>query len=389
MSRQVGVLLALVLLLLGNGARANEGSGVTELRLTRAELLAELAARNPAVADAVAAVREAEIAERALEARWSWGLQASAGYDQNESYPGGSGRGELSTDGLGRWSMGLAKALPWGTTMALTLGQLRRTQSVPCSTGNEEGLYIPCLFFGAEKSPIELGPWYTTALSVNLTQPLLKGAGRGVSEVVEQQAALEREARRKSASGMVARVSLEALTLYARSVAASSELTDLRASLERSKRLTEMAKALVQADQLAEVEVASFEVRELSLREGLMTAEESITLLGSGLAAAIGAPPGAIVVPTEPLWSWLPPSEGADALCSEAISVDPRLEELAMRRQQSELAVQTAREEGRPSLDLTGSLSPSGTSDGWGGSLSDAAGMEARGYGAALTLTRS
>jgi outer membrane protein TolC len=382
-------LLALVLLLLGNGARANEGSGVTELRLTRAELLAELAARNPAVADAVAAVREAEIAERALEARWSWGLQASAGYDQNESYPGGSGRGELSTDGLGRWSMGLAKALPWGTTMALTLGQLRRTQSVPCSTGNEEGLYIPCLFFGAEKSPIELGPWYTTALSVNLTQPLLKGAGRGVSEVVEQQAALEREARRKSASGMVARVSLEALTLYARSVAASSELTDLRASLERSKRLTEMAKALVQADQLAEVEVASFEVRELSLREGLMTAEESITLLGSGLAAAIGAPPGAIVVPTEPLWSWLPPSEGADALCSEAISVDPRLEELAMRRQQSELAVQTAREEGRPSLDLTGSLSPSGTSDGWGGSLSDAAGMEARGYGAALTLTRS
>jgi hypothetical protein len=114
-------LLALVLLLLGNGARANEGSGVTELRLTRAELLAELAARNPAVADAVAAVREAEIAERALEARWSWGLQASAGYDQNESYPGGSGRGELSTDGLGRWSLGLAKALPWGTTMALTL----------------------------------------------------------------------------------------------------------------------------------------------------------------------------------------------------------------------------------------------------------------------------
>jgi hypothetical protein len=65
--------------------------------------------------------------------------------------------------------------------------------------------------------------------------------------VVEQQAALEREARRKSASGLVARVSLEALTLYARSVAASSELADLRASLERSKRLTEMAKALVQA----------------------------------------------------------------------------------------------------------------------------------------------
>jgi hypothetical protein len=63
------------------------------------------------------------------------------------------------------------------------------------------------------------------------------------------------------------------------------------------------------------------------------------------------------------------------------------LEELALRRQQSELAVQTAREDGRPSLDLTGSLSPSGTSDGWGGSLSDAAGMEARGYGAALTLT--
>ena len=387
MSRQVGVLLALVLLMLGNGARANEGSGDSELRLTRAELLAELAARNPAVAEAVAAVREAEIAERALEARWSWGLQASVGYDQNESYPGGSGRGELSTDGLGRWSMGLAKALPWGTTMALTLGQLRRTQSVPCSTGNEEGLYIPCLFFGAEKSPIELGPWYTTALSVNLTQPLLKGAGRGVSEVVEQQAALEREARRKSASGLVARVSLEALTLYARSVAASSELADLRASLERSKRLTEMAKALVEADQLAEVEVASFEVRELSLREALMTAEESVRLLGSALAAAIGAPPGAVVVPTEPLWSWQPPSEGADALCKEAISVDPRLEELALRRQQSELAVQTAREDGRPSLDLTGSLSPSGTSDGWGGSLSDAAGMEARGYGAALTLT--
>lgn len=387
MRRQLEVLFAVLLLLLGSAAQASEGSGFTELRLTRAELLAELSARNPAVAEALAAVREAEIAERALEARWSWGVQASVGYDQNESYPGGSGRGELSTDGLGRWSMGLAKALPWGTTMALTLGQVRRTQSVPCSTGNEEGLYIPCLFFGAEKSPIELGPWFTTALSVNLTQPLLKGAGRGVSEVVEQQASLEREARRKSASGLVARASLEALTLYARWVAASSELADLRASIERSKRLTEMATALVEADQLAAVEVASFEVRELSLREALMTAEESLALVGSGLAAAIGAPPGVVVVPTEPLRSWLPPSEGAEVLCAEAVALDPRLQELAMRRQQAELAVETAREEGRPSLDLTGSLSPSGTSDGWSGSLSDAAAMEARGYGAALTLT--
>ena len=387
MMRQIGIVVALLLMLLGSAAEAGEGSGFTELRLSRAELLAALSAQNPAVAEAMAAVREAEIAERALDARWSWGVQASVGYDQNESYPGGSGRGELSTDGLGRWSMGLAKALPWGTTMALTLGQVRRTQSVPCSTGNEEGLYIPCLFFGAEKSPIELGPWFTTAISVNLTQPLLKGAGRGVSEVVERQAALEREARRKSASGLVARASLEALTLYARWVAANAELTDLLASLERSERLTEMAKALVTADQLAAVEVASFEVRELSLREALMTAEESIALIGSGLAAAIGAPPGALVVPSEPLRSWLPPTEGADALCAEAIAVDPRLQELAMRRQQAELAVETAREEGRPSLDLTGSLSPSGTSDGWGGSLSDAAAMEARGYGAALTLT--
>jgi outer membrane protein len=123
------------------------------------------------------------------------------------------------------------------------------------------------------------------------------------------------------------------------------------------------------------------------LREALMTAEESIELIGSGLAATIGAPPGALVVPIEPLRSWLPPTEGADALCAEAVAVDPRLQELAMRRQQAELAVETAREEGRPSLDLTGSLSPSGTSDGWGGSLSDAAAMEARGYGAALTLT--
>jgi outer membrane protein TolC len=372
MMRQIGIVVVLLLMLLGSAAEAGEGSGFTELRLTRAELLAALSAQNPAVAEAMSAVREAEIAEQALEARWSWGVQASVGYDQNESYPGGSGRGELSTDGLGRWSMGLAKALPWGTTMALTMGQVRRTQSVPCSTGSEEGLYIPCLFFGADKS---------------LTQPLLKGAGRGVSEVVERQAALEREARRKSASGLVARASLEALTLYARWVAANAELTDLRASLERSKRLTEMAKALVTADQLAEVEVASFEVRELSLREALMTAEESIELIGSGLAATIGAPPGALVVPIEPLRSWLPPTEGADALCAEAVAVDPRLQELAMRRQQAELAVETAREEGRPSLDLTGSLSPSGTSDGWGGSLSDAAAMEARGYGAALTLT--
>ncbi len=387
MSRQVGILFAILLLLLGSAAQAGEGSGFTELRLTRAQLLAELSARNPAVADAMSAVREAEIAEQALDARWSWGLQATVGYDQNESYPGGSGRGELSTDGLGRWSMGLAKALPWGTTMALTLGQVRRTQSVPCSTGSEEGLYIPCLFFGAEKSPIELGPWFTTALSVNLTQPLLKGAGRGASEVVERQAALEREARRKSASGLVARASLEALTLYTRWVAASAELSDLRASLERSKRLTEMAKALVEADQLAEVEVASFAVRELSLREALMTAEESIALLGAGLAAAIGAPSDAVVVPTEGLRTWLPPTDSAEALCAEAVTVDPRLQELATRRQQAALGVETAREEGRPSLDLTGSLSPSGTSDGWSGSISDAAAMEARGYGAALTLT--
>jgi hypothetical protein len=57
MRRQVGILFAVLLLLLGSAAQASEGSGFTELRLTRAELLAELSARNPAVAEALAAVR--------------------------------------------------------------------------------------------------------------------------------------------------------------------------------------------------------------------------------------------------------------------------------------------------------------------------------------------
>ena len=364
-----------------------EGSGDAVLELSRAGLVERLAASNPAVADALAAVREAEIAARALDARWSWGLQGSVGYDRNESYPGGSGRGELSTDGTGRWSLGLAKALPWGTTMGLTLAQFRRTQSVPCSTGDEEGLYIPCLFFGAEKSPIELGPWYTTALNVTLTQPLLKGAGREVSALVERQAALEREARRKSAEATATRTSLEALTGYAQWIGAQQEVADLKASLERSERLTEMASALVAADQLAEVEVASFEVRALSLREGLLGAEESLRGLGQGLAAAVGMEPGATVTPREPLRVWSAVTESGAQLCAEAVEIDPRLQELRVRRKQAAVAVEAATDDGRPALDLTGSLAPSGTSDGWGASLTDAAAMEARGYGAALTLT--
>lgn len=387
MRRWASLLVCAVVALCAARARASESGEDEQLALSRAALLARLAENNPAVADALASVREAEIAAQALEARWSWGLQGSVGYDQNESYPGGSGRGDLSTDGAGRWTLGLAKALPWGTTMGLSLAQLRRTQSVPCSSGDEEGLYIPCLFFGAEKSPIALGPWYTTAVSLTLTQPLLKGAGRGVSELVERQASLEREARRKSADALASRASLEALTLYAQWLVAKQELLDLQASLERSKRLTEMAKALVQAEQLAEVEVASFEVRELSLQEGLLAAQESLRLLSRGLAAAIGASPSLQVIPSESLRTWSEVADGAAPLCDEVAAVDPRLQELAVRRQQAGLAAETARDEGRPSLDLTGSLSPSGTSDGWSGSISDAAAMEARGYGAAITLT--
>lgn len=381
---RVLLLLFAALAMLPAAAQADEGGA---LRLSRAEVLARLAASNPAVADALAAVREAEIAEHALDARWSWGLQGSVGYDRSESYPGGSGRGELSTDGTARWSVALGKALPWGTTLGVTLGQFSRSQSVPCSTGSEEGLYIPCLFFGKEKGPIELGPWYTTAVGLTLTQPLWKGGGREVSERLEQQASLEREARRRSATAAVSEASLEALTLYARRSAAEGERNDLRAALERSERLTAMARALVEADQLAAVDLGSFEVREMTLREALLGAEEAERFLGRGLAAVIGAPADIEVVPSEALRQWTAPNEPASALCEEAATVAPRLQELALRRQQADLGVATAEEESRPSLDLTGSFSPSGTSDGWGGSFGDAAALEARGYGAAVTLS--
>lgn len=305
----------------------------------------ELALRgSPTLRAALLDLRAAGEALRAAEAEHLPTLRAGVDGGHNESF--GStleGITPNSSDRVGL-EVGVSYGARWGTEVSLSVGgdwQTREVNRDPSTTKN-----------------LAIGPSYGVDATLEVRQPLLRGAGRDVGEAPIRSAKLSvsaaEHARDRTASELLRDVLLAYWELwYARTAVevqrASRELAE-RQLAEAEARVEQLgtvarADALRYASELAFIEEA--------LAEAELTRLSRAIELGRllGLAPAEARALGVASDPPGP--SEIPPLEVVVALASRESS---ELLELSAEVELAQDQIRAARDATLPRLDLTGSL---------------------------------
>ena len=338
MSRAV---LVLVAVLAAPVARAEEAP------LTPGDVVARAVAANPTLRAALLDLRRARLAVEAEEARYTFDFLATTQVARAATPT--LGLGGVFTADNSTWSFGtqVARHLKWGTDLSLRLD----TSADLAATTSPA--------FAALQSPVSIGPAFGVALTLQASQPLLRGAGALVGEAElraarAQQTSAER-ARDRVASGLLRDV----LTAYWELWYADEALVIERSSLEVAREQQADAAARARLGALAPAEVLQFDTRVASLEEQVTLAEtdrqrrgvELLRLLGKGDAAA----PVSTVREAPP--STDAPDRGLLALVED---VSPDVGEAKAAIDLARVQAETAGEPLSPRLDLTGTVKVQG-----------------------------
>jgi hypothetical protein len=176
---------------------------------------------NPSLRAALLDVQSARVAVAGEEARYPFTLQVDTGVTRTESPSLGYGGGtEVGASSGASASVGVAKHLPWGTDLSLSLeGSWELTRGA----------------LSAASPSLSMGPGYLLGLRFAVTQPLLRGYGRDVNEAALQQATAQRSSAEVARDRTASELLRNALVGYWELWYAHAALDIERQSLELSK----------------------------------------------------------------------------------------------------------------------------------------------------------
>jgi outer membrane protein TolC len=298
--------------------------------------------RNPDLRAALAELERSGQDVRAEEGLYPFVLQLDGGYT-HASNPSLASQGEVTfrANDTARAGAELSKSLPEGTQAALRLEGARSQSKGPSwdPSGNDR-----------------LGPGYGLSTRLEVTQPLLRGAGTGIGQAGLRQAIKAEEVARRKLRRSTSQMIEQVLSTYWELWYAERALEiDIKArDLARSQ--LEETETRVAAGGVAPVEVLSFQTRLASLEEAIVAAEEERVRLGVELGRLMGAPElGGRLATEEAEQPPVPETDPSlrDAL-KDAVNGSPEVLELAAALALSQERAEVAADELRPRLDLQG-----------------------------------
>ncbi|MBI5017573.1 MAG: TolC family protein [Deltaproteobacteria bacterium] len=192
---------------------------------------------------------------------------------------------------------------------------------------------------------------YSSQVSVFITQPLLRNAGRQVTEVNivlaknSLQDALDRY--RTFAADTVFSV----VTTYNRLYALRQSLESRKASLDAARQLLETTKANAKAGTVRSIEVANAEYGVAFRLKDLVDAERYVRDQEASLRYLIGGEGKEEIIPSDPP-TREEPQETEEQALQAALDLRPELKQLRLALQSSELQEQVSRNQTLPGVNL-------------------------------------
>jgi outer membrane protein TolC len=208
------------------------------------------------------------------------------------------------------------------------------------------------------------------SLSLSLTQPLLQGFGREVTEQGITVAKYGKESSllqwRNAAIATVSSVRDQYFALFK----ARENLETRKAALAVAKEIHAGNQARVNAGVLASVELLDSEFGVAQREVELLTAEKNVRDASDRLRATIQYPPGSELVPTEPMTA-VPLETSEEQAMATALRDRPDLRIARVNLDSQQFQTRVAKNAVLPSLALTGSAGLTAQGSGYSDSLSD------------------
>ncbi|MEZ4458995.1 MAG: TolC family protein [bacterium] len=324
--------------------------------LTPATALELAATSHPSLAIVAAQKRRAELLVEQEEYRYIPVFNASGGFQYGRSPQlSAAGTTFVESNSLVLTS-GISHTLPVGTQIAATL-ELGRS-------------FRDSVFLGA------LGTAYDTTLKLEVSQPLLRGAGKDVGEAQLRAARYGLTAAEAEAKSQTSALALEVLNAYWSLWSAQRSVEIEGEALEVSKKQLADAEFRLSVGAVAPAQLVPMRIEIARAEESLVSAKSVVRQRAITLAQLVGLPPGAELI-ASPDGPSLSNTTGLEQALELARSNSPRLARLRVALESSKISVAQAEDAALPRLDATGSVQVAGLGTTVGDSFSEFAGFDA------------
>lgn len=338
------------------------GPGLAEVLRLAVERSPELRAAGLRIDASEAAVRSAEGAfDLTLTGRFDWSTsrRTGTGFDGAEQ--------TFDTERM-VISAGLVQPLVWGTRVGLEF------VTDNTSTNNP---FLNCI------PGLDSPECFDTQVRLSVTQPLLQGAGREVTEsqveLARQSVELSRVERRETAESRVEAVAVAWLELgYA-----AESLAIQQQALALAEEQLAATDARIEVGQLAPADRPVVAQAVAQRRRAILLAEQNLADQRDVVAAALAVP----TIEPGPLDPPPPLAMSREEARSAAESASASLARSRIEEQQLETRLAVQDDAGLPRLDLTLIAAQSGIDDSFGGSLGNLPENDTHYYGAVLDFS--
>ena len=324
--------------------------------LTPATALELAANSHPALAIVAAQQRRAELLVEQEEYRYIPIVNASGGFQYGRSPQlSAAGTTFVESNSLVLTS-GISHTLPVGTQIAATL-EVGRS-------------FRDSVALGA------LGTAYDTSLKLEVSQPLLRGAGKDVGEAQLRAARFGVTAAEADAKSQTSALALDVLNAYWSLWSAQRSVEIETEALEVSKKQLADAEFRLSVGAVAPAQLVPMRIEIARAEESLVSAQSVVRQRAIALAQLVGLPPDAQLV-ASPDGPALSGTMGLKESIELAKANSPRLARLKVALESSKISVAQAEDAALPKLDATGSVQVAGLGSTLGDSFSEFAGFDA------------
>lgn len=323
------------------------GGPALAAELTPDEALARAIRRSPDLRAALAELEAARLGVISADRAREWVLRASLQGQYSESFTDTGEGGTLTSGQVVSGDVSVTKTTDIGTVITLGAGASSRWQRVNRDVGTTEQVVI--------------GPSIAPDLSIDLTQPLLRGGGTDTVLAPVRQAKLQEEIARLQRDQDASQIALGTFQAYWNLWVAERSLAVERASMEVTTRQLEDMKKRLGLGTVPETDVLRLASQQASSRQNLVLAEALVAQRQYDLARLVGVSLveaktlTAIGTPTA-----LGETGPLEDLVAVAQSAAYDLLQLELSIDQAKERVRVAADRMQAKLDLWGSLGVSG-----------------------------
>lgn len=234
---------------------------------------------------------------------------------------------------------GLAHTLPVGTQLSIDF-EVGRTYRDSVELG-------------------DLGAAYDTALTLGVTQPLLRGFGKDVGQAQLKLAKTARKSVDAEQNALVSGIILDAVNAYWSLWSVQRGLEIQQAALDVARKQLEEGEIRLEAGALAPAQIVPLRIQVARSEEAVVAAKASIRQRSVALADTLGIPPTETILTSNQPPTWTPAPSMQEAF-EKAVENSPTMARLKTSVESTRIQTALARNAALPRLDAIANLNLGG-----------------------------